>query len=98
MELSSTQRKFLRSEAHHIDPVVLIGKQGVTDALVRSIAEALEAQELIKVKFNEHKDTKNEMTQEIAFRTNSQIVGVIGHTSILYRFQEDPEKRRIELP
>jgi RNA-binding protein len=98
MEISSAQRKFLRSQAHHIDPVVLIGKQGLTDALVRSASEALEAKELIKVRFNEHKEDKKELSQEMAFRTNSQIVGTIGHVSIFYRFQEDPEKRRIELP
>jgi len=98
MELTSAQRKFLRASAHHLDPVVLIGKQGVTDSLVRSAADALEAHELVKVRFNEFKDDKQELIRDIAFRTNSQLAGMIGHVAILFRYQEDPEKRKIELP
>ncbi len=96
--LTSTQRKFLRGLAHHLDPIVLVGKQGVTDALVRSVAVALEAHELIKVRFNEYKDEKKALSAEIADRTGSQIAGVIGHVLILYRQQPDEEKRKIELP
>lgn len=97
-ELSSTQRKALRSQAHHLEPVVLIGKNGVTDTLIRSTEDALQAHELIKVRFNDHKDSKKEMTAELAEATHAQVAGIIGHVAILYRQHEKADKRKIQLP
>ncbi len=96
--LTSAQRKFLRAQAHHLEPLVLIGKQGVTDMVVRTVSDALEARELIKVKFNEFKDGKGPLIDEIEQRTGSQVAGVVGHVAIFYRWQPDDEKRKIELP
>lgn len=97
-ELTSSQRKYLRRQAHHIDPVILVGKQGVTDQLVRAAAEALEAHELIKIRFNEFKDQKKELAANVAFRTGAELCGVIGHVAILYREHPEEDKRKIELP
>lgn len=97
-ELSSAQRKFLRSQAHHLEPVVLVGKHGITDQLVESTRQALEARELIKVRFNDHKDQKKQLSEELRERTDSQIAGILGHVLILYRAQQDETKRRIALP
>lgn len=96
--LTSQQRKHLRSLAHHLEPLVLIGRAGASDMLVRSAADALDAHELIKVKFNEHKEEKRALTDDIAFRTGAEVVGIIGNTAILYKRQADEEKRKVELP
>ena len=64
--LTSSQRKFLRSRAHHLDPAVLVGKQGVTDTLVRAAQQSLEAHELIKIRFNEFKEEKRELAEPAA--------------------------------
>jgi len=96
--LNSAQRKSLRSQAHKLDPLILIGKQGLTDMVVRATAEALEAHELIKVRFNEFKDDKNELVEQLAFRTGCAVAGMIGHVAILYKRHPDPEKRKITLP
>jgi RNA-binding protein len=98
IELTSQQRKFLRSKAHHLDPAVLVGKQGITDTLVRALAQSLEAHELVKVRFNEFKSEKKALTEEMAFRTGSAVAGIIGHVAILYKQNPDEEKRNIELP
>ena len=95
--LTATQRKRLRSLAHRLQPIVLIGKHGVTDTVIGAVDDALEIRELIKIRFNEHKDAKKLLTAEIALRTRCEIAGIIGHVAILYREQEDPEKRRIAL-
>lgn len=97
-ELSSAQRKYLRAQAHHLDPVILIGKQGLSDMVVRAVADALEAHELIKVRFNEFKDDKGELIDQIVQRTNCAVAGKIGHVAILYKRQSNPEKRKIQLP
>jgi len=96
--LSSHQRKFLRGLAHHLDPAVLIGKHGLTPTVVASADTALTAHELIKVRFNDHKDEKQALAREIESQTQSELCGMIGHVAIFYRQQRDPEKRKIELP
>ncbi len=97
-QLSSSQRSFLRSQAHHLEPVVLIGKNGVTDGTIEAVNKALNARELIKIKFREFKDNKQSMSAEIAVSANCHVVGMIGHTVILYRQNSDPEKQNICLP
>ncbi|MFA6239708.1 MAG: ribosome assembly RNA-binding protein YhbY [Candidatus Hydrogenedentales bacterium] len=94
--LTSQQRRYLRSLAHHLEPIVYVGKQGITDALAQSAEEALHAHELIKVRFVDRKEEKKELTAELATRTSSLIAGIIGNVAMLYRQHRDPEKRRIE--
>ena len=96
-ELSSGQRKKLRSMAHHLAPVGYVGKNGLTEAVIAAVDEALEDHELLKVKFNDHKDEKREISAELAARTRSHVVGIIGNIAILFRYQHDPEKRKIDL-
>ncbi len=96
--LSSSQRSYLRSQAHHLEPVVLIGKHGITDGTIESIDRVLEARELIKIKFREFKDEKLSLSEKITKLTNSQVVGVIGHTVIIFRQNPDPDKRQIHIP
>lgn len=96
--MDSRIRKLLRSQAHHLEPVVLIGKNGITDGTIESIDRVLEAQELIKIKFREFKDEKLSLSEKITELTNAQIVGVIGHTVIIFRQNPDPDKRQIHIP
>jgi len=96
--LSSEQRSYLRSQAHHLDPVVLIGKHGITDGTIESIDRVLETRELIKIKFREFKDEKLSISEKITDLTNAQFVGVIGHTVIIFRQNPDPDKRQIHIP
>jgi len=96
--ISSSDRSFLRSQAHHLEPVVLIGKNGISDGTVEAVNKALEARELIKIKFREFKDNKQSISDEIAASANCHVVGMIGHTVILFRQNPDPEKQNIRLP
>ena len=97
-KLKSTQRSFLRSQAHHLEPVVLIGKNGVSIGTIESVNKALEARELIKIKFREFKDNKQSISDEIAVSAKCHVVGMIGHTVILFRQNPDPDKQNIRLP
>lgn len=97
-DLTAAQRKYLRSQAHHLHPVVLVGRNGVTETVLDSVDRALLAQELIKVRFNEHKDEKKALTQDIAAATGAHVAGIIGHVAILYREHPEPEKRVLRLP
>ena len=60
LEITSKQRKILEKAAHNLDPIVIIGQNGVTDSLVQMVLNSLKAHELIKVKFNEYKEDRAE--------------------------------------
>lgn len=83
--------------AHHLKPVVYIGKQGLTDGLLSAVDDALLAHELIKVKFNDFKGEKNAISEQIASGAQAQIAGMIGNILILYRPHPEEEKRTIKL-
>jgi RNA-binding protein len=94
------QKKYLRGLAHSLDPSILIGQKGLTDALVRVVHEELDRHELIKVKFNDfkEKEAKQAIVATLVERTGCIPIGMIGHTAIVYRQHHDPEKRKILLP
>lgn len=98
MPLSSSQREALKRQAHHLKPTVYVGKQGLTPTVVKATDEVLLAQELIKVKFNDRKDEKRELTDTLAGETQAQVVGILGNIATLYRQHPEEEKRRIDLP
>ncbi len=95
--LKGSQRKYLRAQAHHITPLVIIGAKGVTEQLLASVDMALNDHELIKVKFGEFKEAKKEISGEIAGATKSELVGLIGNIAILYRQHPKPEMRKIKV-
>lgn len=97
-KLKGSQRKYLRGLAHKLKPVVQVGKQGVTEELLVAVREALDAHELIKLKFMEFKDQKAALAEEIAQRSDSELIGRIGNMAMFYRAQPDPDKRRIAVP
>lgn len=68
----------------------------MTDALIAQVENAITAQELVKVKFNEYKEEKQELTAKIAEATSATLVRIIGNIAILYRAAKAPDKRRYE--
>jgi RNA-binding protein len=96
--MNSQQRQYLKGLAHPLKPVVFVGKAGLSTELAEAANLALEDHELIKLKFNDHKDRKNVLADAICRQTASQLVGLIGHVAILYRPARNPDKRKIQLP
>lgn len=97
-DLTNTQRQYLRRLAHDLKPVVQIGKLGLTEQALASIDRTIEARELIKVKFLDFQDQRQELSEAIAEQLNSTLIGLVGNVAIFYRKQPDPDKRRVELP
>ena len=75
----------------------IIGNRGVIDSVIDSINTSLTAHELIKIRFNERKKEKKELTAQIAEATESEIAGIIGHVAILYRQHPKESLRKIKL-
>lgn len=95
--LTGKQKRFLRSEAHHLQPLIQIGKNGLTQSVIEQIEEALEAKELIKVNILQNcGEDKNEIAGVLEEREGVNVVQIIGNIIVLYK--ESEEKKRIELP
>lgn len=96
--MKGSARTYLRGLAHALKPTVQIGREGLTEPLLRSIELAFENAELVKVQFVGSKDRKKEIAAAIDRRLGTECVGLIGHIAIVYRRHPDPERRRIVLP
>lgn len=95
--LTGKQKSFLRSKAHHLDPLFQIGKQGVTDSVIAQIEEALEAKELIKVNVLQNcAEDKKEIAAQLSEREGLEVVQIIGNILVLYK--ESAENKKIQLP
>ncbi len=96
-EITSSERKKLRGLAHHIKPVIQLGKNGISESLIKAAEEALKDHELIKLKFLDFKDAKKELSLELSKKLDSHVVGMVGNTAIFYRENPIEEKRKILL-
>ena len=95
--LSGKEKRYLRSLANTVDPVVQVGKASVNESVLFSLNDALEARELVKVKVLKNcLDEVKDVAQELAEQSKSELVQVIGRNVVLYR--PNPEKPMIELP
>lgn len=96
--MTSKQRAYLKSLAMTMDPILQIGKSGVTPEVTASVAEALAARELIKIHVLQNCAFDiREMAQTLGERTHSQVVQIIGKKIVLYKEGKD-EKKKIVLP
>lgn len=97
MPLSDRHRKHLRALAHPCKPVVTVGRNGLTEAVLVEIESALAHHELVKVKVGiGDRDLRDEAVRAICERTQAELVQRIGHIATLYL--PNPEKPVIELP
>lgn len=93
--LNGRQRKALRGLAHNLEPLVHVGANGVTEAVLRSVDAALLAHELIKVRLHAPA-SKHDDAEALANGTSSTLCGLIGHVVILYR--RHPERPKVVVP
>ncbi|WP_270172340.1 ribosome assembly RNA-binding protein YhbY [Paenibacillus sp. SYP-B4298] len=95
--LTGKQKRYLRSRAHHLQPIFQVGKGGTNEHLIRHIEEALEVRELIKISvLNNCGEDAREVGAELAAGAQAELVQVIGKTIVLYK--ESKEHKTIELP
>lgn len=83
--LSPSEKRRLKGAAQNIEPVLKVGKNGITAALIASVDEALNQHGLIKIRFVEFKEEKKAMAEEIAAASGSALVQVVGHVAVFYR-------------
>lgn len=97
MPLTGAAARQLRALAHHLDPIVQVGKDGVTQGLVAQVAKALLDHELVKVKvLSEAPLDRKIAAGQVASQTASDVVQVIGRTVVLYK--PHPKKPTLKVP
>ncbi|MDX5476010.1 MAG: ribosome assembly RNA-binding protein YhbY [Bacillaceae bacterium] len=95
--LTGKQKRYLRSQAHHLDPIFQVGKGGVNENMIKQIADALEARELMKISILQNCDEdRHSVAEELVTGARAELVQVIGNTIVLYK--ESRENKRIQLP
>ncbi|NQV16879.1 YhbY family RNA-binding protein [bacterium] len=97
-DLSSKQKKYLKSQANTLKPLIQIGKSGLTPQSIESVTKALGSHELLKIKFIAFKEEKEKYIDMILEGSRSQFVSLIGHVLTVYREHEEKEKRNYNLP
>lgn len=96
-ELTGAQARYLRGLGHHLDPILQIGKEGITDGVVKALKEALLAHELVKVRvLTEAPIDRKEAGPELAKLAVCSLAQVLGRTVLLYK--RHPNKPKIVLP
>lgn len=95
--LTSKQKRFLKSKAHHLTPIFQVGKGGINENMINQISEALEARELMKISILQNcEEDKEDVAQKLAKGSGSELVQLIGKTVVLYK--ESKENKQIVLP
>ena len=93
MALSPSQRRYLRSLAHDLHPVILLGAKGATEAVLKELDLALAHHELVKVKLSGgDKEERDAQISFLADGTRAESVQQIGHIVVLFRRNEDDPK------
>lgn len=99
-DLSTKQKQALRGMAHHREPIVYAGKEGLSPSMLKSLEAALKAHELIKIKIGQNCPLdRNAAAEELVQATGAALVQVIGRMIVLYRPNPDlPVAKQILLP
>ncbi|GDY28334.1 MULTISPECIES: ribosome assembly RNA-binding protein YhbY [unclassified Agarivorans] len=96
MQLTNKQKQHLKSLAHNLKPVVMLGSNGLTEGILAEIELALEHHELIKVKIaTDDREMKQLIADTIVSKAEAAKVQVIGHILVIYR---PSDAKKIELP
>ncbi|RGD75787.1 ribosome assembly RNA-binding protein YhbY [Anaerofustis stercorihominis] len=94
--MNSKERSLLKKEASKMQPIIYIGKDGMSDNIVTQADDALKARELVKGKIQQNSlEDVRESAEYLAEKTNSEVVITIGSTFVLYRRNPDKNKYNI---
>ena len=97
--MNGKERAELRADAHHLDPVVHVGHQGLTPTVIGSLDDALRTRELVKVKITNKDVIKpKDAANALALATNSAVIQVIGRTATFFRENPELDRKRGDLP
>lgn len=83
--LNNAQVRKFKAAAQHLEPILKIGKAGLSDGFVQSVSDALAQHELVKIKFADFKEQKKELAPRLAEKTSSHLIMRVGNVMVLHR-------------
>lgn len=84
-ELPNRELRSLKARAQLLKPLLKVGKDGLSPAFLKAVDEALAHHELVKVKFDEFKEQKKELSPKLANAVSANLVMQVGHVVVLFR-------------
>ncbi|CAM3258567.1 ribosome assembly RNA-binding protein YhbY [Vagococcus fessus] len=98
MELRGKQKRFLRSEAHHLNPIIQIGKGGLTESVIDQIEETLERRELIKISLLQNTDeVADDVAEALTQAINCDVVQIIGRVLVVFKPSSKEKFQKISI-
>lgn len=93
--LRGKQKRYLRSQAHHMQPIFQIGKNGISEEFIQQVDDALEKREMFKINLLQNTDEMADEAAEIlASATGAEVVQIIGRVIVLYRPSRKEKNQR----
>ncbi len=83
--LTNAQIRKFKAAAQLLEPMLKVGKAGLSDAFIATVSRALDQHELVKIKFSEFKEQKKELAPLLAEKTSSHLVMRVGNVMVLHR-------------
>lgn len=91
--LTNQEKRKLKAEAQHLEPIVRVGKNGLTAAVLHSILQALDSRTLIKIRFDHERDERDRLADEVAKKTAAALLMQVGKVAVFYRPKPAPPSK-----
>jgi len=85
--MTNSEPRKLKAAAQHLEPVVRVGKAGLSSAVLQSIEQALTARQLIKIRFEKERDERAVLAAQVATETGATLIMQVGKVAVFYRPQ-----------
>ncbi len=92
--MNSEQLKQMKTQAHELRPVIMIGQAGLTEAVLKEIELALDTHELIKIKVRAEREQRKQIQQRICTETTAELIQSIGQIIVIYRKKPEEAKKK----
>ena len=97
MNLSESQKKFLRGLGHQLKPVIMVGDAGLSESLLQEFCSTIEHHELIKVRVRANdREARDNIISDLCKKGSAQLVTRIGNVALIFR--RNDEKPQVPLP
>ncbi|MCK5355075.1 MAG: ribosome assembly RNA-binding protein YhbY [Methyloprofundus sp.] len=92
--MNPEQLKQLKTKAHDLKPVIMIGQAGLSEAVAKEIELALDTHELIKIKIRAEREERKLIQQQICTETHAELIQSIGQVVVIYRKKPEQAKKK----
>src|SRR4051794_36490812 len=83
-KLPNREIRKLKAAAQRLKPILHVGKGGLSESFLKSVEEAFQHHELLKIKFSDHKEERHDLAPQLAEKTNSHLVTLLGNVAVFY--------------